>query len=210
MTNSIKHIALIPDGFRRWARMNGTSNYDSYESGFVKMGTFIEYFAKHEIRNVTLFCSSTHNFKRSDNDIRDFQASEMNFLEHIVIPIAQARDIKVQILGDYEIMPYANQSIIDKCQTSTRGGKHCTLTLCMNYSSTKALGECRYSTPASNIPPVDILIRTGNANVLSDFLLPQLAFARIYFSPLLFNDFTLEDLDSIKQQYENLSLHFGE
>ncbi|MBO4996996.1 MAG: undecaprenyl diphosphate synthase family protein [Lachnospira sp.] len=213
-----EHIALIPDGGRRWAKKNNKTNLEAYYVSMCSIVKMIDYSFAQGTKYFSVYLASTLNFKRSDKEVNDFCTAEWEFLNNIFLPYAIENDIKIKIVSadDINIKPFLKYITI--IESKTANGKK-TVYFCFNYSS---FNEIEIAVDKANktgesfvnyleIPyPVDILIRTGNANVLSGFLLPQIAMARIFFSPKLFNDFTIDDFKHVVNDYIRYELKYGE
>lgn len=183
-----EHIALIPDGGRRWAQKNGCTYFDSYSHSIPIIFQLINYSFERGSKYFSIFLASTSNFKRLPSEIHDFCTAEWGFLNNTFLSYALNHDIKIKIVGtdNSNLEPYKNNiKHLEEC--TSKGSK--TIYFCFNYSSIDEINTAlqhSYITGKSfvnylQIPhPVDILIRTGNANVLSDFLLPQISCARIF------------------------------
>lgn len=218
LINFPEHIALIPDGGRRWAKKNGCTYYASYLHSAELILQLIDYTFIHGSKYFSIYCASTSNFKRSSSEIHDFCTVEWAFLDDTFLPYALKNNIKIKIVGtnNDNLSPYKYN--IDHLETLTANGSK-TVFFCFNYNSLDEIDTAlnqSHTTIGSfvnylQIPhPVDILIRTGDANVLSGFLLPQISSARIFFIKNLFNDFSLEDFKSIINEYLNYELKYGD
>lgn len=213
-----KHIALIPDGGRRWAKINGCSIKDSYSISMSLITQMIDFVFEQGTEYFSVFFASTFNFKRSIKEINDFCTVEWNYLNNDFLEYALRNNIKIKIVAtkDKNMKPYSTDAL--NLETKTQKGIK-TVYICFNYNSLDEIElaskrVCSHNDAFVNhlqVPcPVDILIRTGDANVLSSFLLPQIAFARIYFFRKLFNDFTIEDLKEVIDSYLSSELKYGE
>lgn len=213
-----KHIALIPDGGRRWAKIHGCTNQEAYDISTQLITQIIDYTFFHGSDYFSVYLASTSNFKRTSNEINDFCSAEWNYINNVFLPYAVKNKIKVKIVGtnNSNMKPFIKY--ITDIEDKTKDGKK-TVNFCFNYNSLDEIEmaskqSCKTGDSFINhlqIPhPVDILIRTGDANVLSGFLLPQIATARIFFYEKLFNDFTLEDVKTIINKYLRYELKYGE
>lgn len=213
-----EHIALIPDGGRRWAKKNNISNLEAYATSMQKIIQMIDYSFSQGSSYFSVYLASTSNFKRTTEEIYDFCTSEWDFLNNIFLPYAIKNEVVIKIVGTNNINIKPFLKTIETIETKTKNGKK-TVYFCFNYNS---FDEIEGATSQANkyggsfvnylqIPhPVDILVRTGNANVLSGFLLPQIATARIFFFEKLFNDFTLNDFEFTINNYLKYELKYGE
>lgn len=213
-----KHIALIPDGGRRWAEMHGYTNQEAYIISTKLITQIIDFVFSQGADYFSVFLASTSNFKRTSTEIDDFCSAEWNYINNVFLPYAINNKVKVKIVGTYNTNMVPFIKFITEIESKTKDGKKI-VNFCFNYNSLDEIDMAlkqSYKIGDSfvnhlQIPyPVDILIRTGNANVLSGFLLPQIAMARIFFCEKLFNDFTIEDLNAIVNTYQEYELKYGE
>lgn len=213
-----EHIALVPDGGRRWAKRTGCTNQQAYAISMNFITRIIEHVFSRGARYFSVYFSSTSNFRRTGAEVHDFSVVEWDYIRNTFLPYALENQIRIRIAGTYNenLAPFAEA--IRQVETQTAAGKK-TVYFCFNYSSLDEIDmaareACRQGGSFVNylqIPhPVDILIRTGKANTLSGFLLPQIACARIFFVDKLFNDFTMEELEDIIDSYLGFELKYGE
>ena len=208
-----QHVAIIPDGGRRWARQHGMSYKEAYLISIKKMMEMAEALYQDRVKYISLFCASTQNFLRTEEEIQNFYEAGFWGVKEVLGPFAVYHHIDLKIVGKYDEryrMPERNPEFI---QSEKK------LFICFNYSS---LDEIEVAVERKKnkgesfvnyleIPhPVDILIRTGGAQTLSGFMLPQLAFARLFFLNKLFNDLTVQEVRDIVRVYREYGLKYGE
>lgn len=213
-----KHIALIPDGGRRWASINKCSYKDSYLVSMRLITEMTDYIFEKGADFFSIFFASTFNFKRTRKEVDDFCTVEWNYLNTTFLEYALKKGVKIKIIGtkDVNMEPFIEN--VFELESKTKAGTK-TVYFCFNYNSFDEIEFASKQAREDNdsflnhlqVPyPIDILIRTGDANVLSGFLLPQIAFARIYFFKKLFNEFTVDDLKDVIDSYLGLDLKYGE
>ena len=208
-----QHVAIIPDGGRRWARQHGISYKEAYLISMKRMVEMAKTLYQDEIKYISLFCASTQNFLRTEEEIQNFYEAEFLGVKEILGPFAAYNHIDLNIVGKFDgryRMPERNPEFM---QSEKK------LYICFNYNS---LDEIETAVERKKhkeesfvnyleIPhPVDILIRTGGAQTLSGFMLPQLAFARLFFLDKLFNDLTAQEVRDIVGVYREYGLKYGE
>ena len=208
-----QHVAIIPDGGRRWARQHGMSYKEAYLITMKKMAEMAEVLYQDGIKHISLFFASTQNFFRTEEEIQNFYEAEFLGVKEVLGSFAAQHHIDLKIVGKYDEryrMPERNPKFV-------RSEKK--LFICFNYSSLDeieaAVGRKKHKEESFvnylEIPhPVDILIRTGGAQTLSGFMLPQLAFARLFFLDKLFNDLTVQNVRDIVGAYREYGLKYGE
>jgi len=213
-----KHIAIVPDGGRRWAKEHGCTNYDAYLKSVELISQIVLRVFAREAEIVTLFFASTSNFKRSSQEVEDFCSASWDFIKGKLLQLALTNNFKIRIIRTDNQNFERFRADALRIEKLTNGGKK-TCNICFNYNSLDEIQKAAelaaqkggHFLSFMQIPePVDVLIRAGGANVLSNFLLPQLAAARLYFVDKLFNDLTLEDFDNYINHYTNTVLKYGE
>ena len=208
-----RHVAIIPDGGRRWARQHEISYKEAYLISMGKMVEMAEVLYQNGIKYISLFFASTHNFLRTEEEVQNFYEAEFLGVKEVLGPFAAQNHIDLKIVGKYDEryrMPERKPEFIQSVKK---------LFICFNYSSLDEIEiavERKKNKEESfvnylEIPhPVDILIRTGGAQTLSGFMLPQLAFARLFFLAKLFNDLTVQEVRDIVEAYRKYGLKYGE
>lgn len=212
------HVGIIPDGSRRWANKRGISYYESYNLALRNLCKIIELLYKMGINTISVYFSSSQNFERPMVEIEAFCKAESNFCNNFVLPIIQEYDVHVDFYGNNSLLPqYFLNSLVElKLRTKECVSKQ--LNLCVAYNPFVELWE---SILKSNSPvdllnnlwistPVDLIIRTGNANLISNFLLLQSGFARLYFPNKLINDICQEDIKAIIDDFNKIERKYGE
>lgn len=217
INSSFFHVALIPDGARRWARKNNISYNESYLVMVEKVVESIEYLFSHNVDVVSVYFSSIYNFKRPASEVVTFCEAETIFFNDLIQPVADTYKVAVHAVGDISAMDSRMVNAINTVEQNTRKNTNKKLFICVNYSSIVEMSKAADKTTDKSlvnylsIPyPVNMLIRTGNANVLSDFLLPQCSFARLFFLRKLFNDITCADYRRLLKKYREYDLKYGE
>jgi undecaprenyl diphosphate synthase len=212
------HVGIIPDGSRRWAIKNCISYYESYDMAMQNTCQIIELLYNMGINIISLYFSSSQNFERPVNEIEAFCKAESNFCNCYILPVIQKNDVHVDYYGNDSFLPLYFLESLNELKLRT---KECTskqLNLCVSYNPFVELWE---SIKKSNSPdsllnnlwissPVDLIIRTGKANLVSNFLLLQSGFARLYFPNKLINDLCQEDIKGIIDDFIRIERKYGE
>ena len=208
-----QHVVIIPDGGRRWARKNGISNKESYLVSVKKMIDIMEAYYQYGIKYISFYTASSQNFFRTEEEIQSFYEAVYLGIRNEIGPFAMRNHIDLKIVGRKDErykMPAVN---IEEPSPEKK------LFICFNYNS---LDEIELAVEKRNnhkesfvnyldIPyPADILIRTGGAQTLSGFMLPQIAFARLFFLDKLFNDLTVKETLDLIKMYQKYELKYGE
>lgn len=213
----IRHIGIIPDGGRRWAEANNRTLLSSYAETSKKMAEFLILLAHTGITEVSIFLSSRENFRRPENETDAFNSAAMNAIQNTIPQMAMRHKIKVSVAGDTSQLNAGFLEEINKLENSTRNFDLIKLNLLISYNPVDEIKHAIKQTESEDFTknlwvktPLDLVIRTGGANLLSNFLPLQAGYARLYFSNKLFNDFTLTDLMEYIEDYTSLTRKYGD
>ncbi len=220
------HVALIPDGNRRWARKKGLPPWEGHRKGAENLNRLIEFAFKLGIKYFTVFALSTENFKRRSRQELEFLFKL--FKEYITKLLDKAirNKIKVKFIGKIKELPRDLQEKIREVENKTKNYNERTLTICINYGGradivnavNKIIKEEKHEVSeeefkrylwTKNLPEVDLLIRTGKEKRISNFLLWDLAYAELYFSDKYFPDFNEIDFLKAIIWYQKRERRFG-
>lgn len=212
------HIGIIPDGSRRWARINGTTYFESYNYAMIKLVRIIDYLYSEGVKELSLYFSSTLNFERPKKEIDDFCRAESLFCSDYVQTVIQNYNVSVDYYGNVDLLPGFFQDSLAAIKTKTINHIGRQLNLCVAYNPFDELLEAvnRSDSPAnllSNLwikTPVDMIIRTGQVMLLSNFLILQSGFARLFFPDKLINDLDLEDVKMMIADFKQFERKYGE
>ena len=221
--NPLNHVAIIMDGNGRWGLKNKNSRNLGHSEGLKVVENIIQETVKKKIKFLTLFVFSTENWKRPSYEINYL----LNLLEKFLKEKAKKfneEDIKLKIIGKKNFSNKLNNLLIE-AEKKTSKNKKLQINLALNYGSKDELINAvkqiikkkekinqknfeKYLF-TNNIPDPDILIRTGNYNRLSNFLLWQLAYTEIFFIKKLWPDFNINDYSKIIGKYKKIKRNFG-
>ena len=222
--NSIKHVAIIMDGNGRWGVKNKKTRNLGHKAGLTTIEKIIKETVKKKIKFLTLYAFSTENWKRPKREVRFL----FNLLEEFLITKTNQlnkQDIKLTVIGSRKIFSKKLVRILSYSEATTKNNKSLQINLALNYGFRTELinavnimrknnilfneSNITKHLYTKNVPDPDLLIRTGNTNRLSNFLLWQLAYSEIYFVKKLWPDFSLRDYNKILNNYKNLKRNFG-
>ena len=228
MVNNLPtHIALIPDGNRRWAKEHGVPVLEGHQRGARTTHQIVEYLISCRIKFLTVWAFSIDNWKRSEGEIEDLFNLLALWIE-IDAPWLNEQGVRLCHLGRLRLIPEILQNAINHAVrlTSENGGM--TLNLAFNYTGraevvdavrrlidegvpSQLLDESLFSRYlyTDGVPDVDLVIRTAGEVRLSNFLLWQTAYSEFYFPPVLWPDFTVEELEKALKEYNNRQRRFG-
>ena len=226
-----RHIAIIMDGNGRWAKQHGFMRSIGHENGVTTVRQITEIASELGIGYLTLYTFSTENWNRPKDEVDAL----MNL---VVVAIEQQtpdlikNNVRLTTIGDIDRMPEFARERLRKCMSDT---SHCTglvLCLALSYSSRWEIVEaCRtlaqkaatgelnpadindemvaQAMSTRNMPDPDLLIRTAGDERISNFLLWQIAYSELYFTPKFWPDFTKEDFCEAIVNYQQRERRFG-
>ena len=222
--NPIKHVAIIMDGNGRWGVKNNQSRNSGHKAGLVTVEKIIKETVQKKIKFLTLYAFSTENWKRPKREVKFL----FNLLEDFLITKTNQlnkQDIKFIVIGSRKNFSKKLVRILSNSEVSTKNNKSLQINLALNYGFKNELinainimkknnilfNEANITKHlyTKNVPDPDLLIRTGNTNRLSNFLLWQLAYSEIYFVKKLWPDFSTKDYNKILNNFKNLKRNFG-
>ena len=222
--NSIKHVAIIMDGNGRWGIKNKKSRNLGHKAGLATIEKIIKKTVQKKIKFLTLYAFSTENWKRPKREVQFL----FNLLEDFLITKTNQlnkQDIKFTVIGSRKNFSKKLLRILSNSEASTKNNKSLQINLALNYGFRSELINAISIMRKNNIlfnesnitkhlytknaPDPDLLIRTGNTNRLSNFLLWQLAYSEIYFVKKLWPDFLPKDYNKILNNFKNLKRNFG-
>ena len=221
--NPIKHVAIIMDGNGRWGVKHKKSRNLGHKQGLKTVEKIIKFSIKQKIRYLTLYAFSTENWKRPKKEINFLFKLLENFLIQNINKL-QNQKIKIKIIGEKKFSKKLNNVLLDS-EIKTKNNKKLQINLALNYGSKNELvntlklinkkGEkiseknVKKYLFTSDSPDPDLLIRTGNTNRLSNFMLWQLAYSEIYFVKKLWPDFNEKDYNKILNNFKKIKRNFG-
>ena len=221
--NSVKHVAIIMDGNGRWGIKHKKSRNLGHKEGLKTVEKIIKTSIKNKIKYLTLYAFSTENWKRPKKEINFLFNLLENFLLSKISDLKK-NGIKLKIIGKKRFTKKIN-NLLNQAEKKTFRNKRLQINLALNYGSKselvhsfnlinknkKKINEKNISKHlfTQNIPDPDLLIRTGNTQRLSNFLLWQLAYSEIFFEKKLWPDFNENDYNGILKKYKKIKRNFG-
>ena len=219
-----KHVAIIMDGNGRWGlKKNKTRNY-GHLRGIETVEKIIQASLKKRLKFLTLFTFSTENWRRPRSEINFLFKLLENYIEKELEKLIK-QSIKIKIIGNLNKIPSNLKRKLKKVEILTKKNFKLQINVALNYGSRqeivstlkklnkkktlineKTISQNLYT---KNIPDPDILIRTGNTNRLSNFLLWQLQYSEIFFEKKLWPDFNQRDFSKILDKYNKIKRNFG-
>ncbi|RPJ52320.1 MAG: di-trans,poly-cis-decaprenylcistransferase [Acidobacteria bacterium] len=221
------HVAIIMDGNGRWAEERGWPRTRGHRAGADAVRHAVEASPRLGITTLTLYAFSSDNWRRPPEEVRVLMALFRDFLES-EIDTCRREGVRLGVIGRRDRLPAALVGTIEQAEEATAEGEVLELRLAVDYSSRDAiaaaaarhqgaapsreqfrdlLARSQHGDPRT--PDVDLLIRTGREQRLSDFLLWESAYAELLFSSVLWPDFTGDHLREAVEDFRGRNRRFG-
>jgi undecaprenyl diphosphate synthase len=221
------HVAIIMDGNGRWAMARGLSRSAGHVAGARNVRQIVESAPGSGIRVLTLYAFSADNWNRPKREVAMLMRLFRRYL-HSEVPRCVANGVRLTVIGRRDRLPSEVRTAIDSAEHATRSGRTLDLRVALDYSArdmivraarrvhsehlsrdafARVLGEVEHS--REPVRDVDLLVRTGGEQRLSDFLLWECAYAELYFSKRLWPDFAPRDLDEAVAEFHARERRFG-
>ncbi len=223
--NVPKHLAVILDGNRRYAEKTGIPKFKAHEKGFNKIKKLLEWCVELGIKEVTLYCFSTENFKRDEEEVNYlFGLIRRNINDFKKNKLVRDKKIKISIIGRISMFPEDIQKIMKEIIEATKNHSEYKLNLALGYGGRSEIVDAfkkmiskGIKEPDENIvrenlylsSDVDLLIRPGGEKRLSNFLLFQNAYSELVFVNTLWPEFTKTDFINCINEYKKRKKRFG-
>ena len=226
-----RHIAIIMDGNRRWARAKGKPASFGHKEGAKTLEKIVRYANKIGLEYITVYAFSTENWKRAEEEVKALMMLLQNYLDEYS-KRADTENIRVKILGDITALSEGMQKSILKCMERTKDNTGVTFNIALNYGGrdeiVKAVKKVATDIKENKIdvediseemisnnlytkgePDPDLLIRTSGELRLSNFLPWQLVYSEFLFIDKNWPDFEESDLDEAIIEYQKRTRKFG-
>ncbi len=196
------HVAIIPDGNGRWAAARGRPRTDGHRAGVTAVRRTIEEAPAHGIGTLTLYALSSDNWQRPKEEE---DALMRLFEEYLRGKTARCvtEGVRVRVIGRRDRLAKRLIRAVEGTETATTACERLQLNLAVDYSSRDAIRR------GEMLPPVDLLIRTGGEQRLSDFLLWECAYAELYFTDEYWPEFGARELARALADYHGRERRFG-
>jgi undecaprenyl diphosphate synthase len=222
------HVAIIMDGNGRWATRRGLPRTAGHRAGAKSVDTVVEAAARNGIATLTLYAFSAANWQRPDQEVSALMLLFRRYLRTRTQRCLQ-QSIRINVIGRRDRLDTELREAIEHAEWATAGCSRMRLRIAVDYSSQESLVEASRRLAGSQHfdgaaftaslaavnhsfdgnPEVDLLIRTGGEQRLSDFLLWECAYAELYFSACPWPDFGREDFERALREYAGRRRTFG-
>jgi len=196
------HVAVIMDGNGRWAARRGLPRAAGHRAGADAVRRVVEAAPDQGVAALTLFAFSADNWKRPASEVAALMRLFARHL-HTETPRLVENGVRLEVVGRRDRLPAPLVTAIRAAERATAAGTRLRLRLAVDYSARAAIADRHI------LPDVDLLIRTGGEQRLSDFLLWECAYAELYFSEIMWPDFTVADLADALRAFHARQRRFG-
>ncbi len=224
-----KSIAIIMDGNGRWATERGKDRSYGHQAGVDTVRRITSECTRLGVKYLTLYTFSTENWNRPQTEIHALMGLVLTSLED---EIFMKNNVRFRVIGDVERLPKEVRDKLHETEEHTKGNTAMTMVVALSYSArweiTKAVKDITREWKANGkpleditedvisqhletsfMPDPDLLIRTGGEYRVSNYLLWQIAYTELYFTPVYWPDFTEDDLHKAIESYEKRQRRFG-
>lgn len=222
-----RHVAIIADGNRRWARERGLPVLAGHIQGVEAIRPVVRRARDAGVETLSVYTFSTENWSRPQDEVTGLfgliDGAVRQYTEELI-----AEDVRVRVIGRLHEAPSDVQRSIRAAEERTAAGSRLTLNICFNYSGRAEIVDAARAMMAAQVDPsaideehfaehlytagqpqVDLVIRTGGDQRTSNFLLWQAAYAELIFCPKYWPDFTDDDFDAALAEYVRRDRRFG-
>jgi len=229
--NMPKHIAIIMDGNRRWAREKGLDIKQGHKEGAKTLEKIVRYANKIGLGYITVYAFSTENWKRAEDEVKALMLLLQNYLDDYS-KRADTENIRVKILGDINALSEGLQKSIRKCMERTKDNTGVTFNIALNYGGrdeiVKAMQKIAKMVKENELqiediteetisnslytegqPDPELVIRTSGELRTSNFLPWQIVYSEFIFLDKNWPDFSEEDLDEAIKTYQRRNKRMG-
>ena len=227
-----RHIAIIMDGNGRWAAARGLARSAGHKAGLTPVRMCIEQCSQRGVEALTLFAFSSENWRRPAQEVGSLMGLFVEALDREIDELHE-KSVRVRFIGERRNLGVRLQARISTAEARTAANPGLKLQVAMSYggrwdivqAAQKAARECasgrmlpediteeNFAAQLSlaGLPETDLLIRTGGEQRISNFLLWDLAYAELHFSPRLWPDFALADLEEALAYFAGRERRFGQ
>ena len=231
MSRIPRHVAIIMDGNGRWANLKGQPRSAGHAEGVTAVHRATDFSSDLGIEYLTLYAFSTENWNRPQEEV-DTLMELIGWAIERELPELMANNVRIRLIGDIARIPESARIRLLNAEKATAGCSGLTLGMCLSYSARWEITEAARrmarkvldgdispeliseedvarSLATAGIPDPDLLIRTGGEERISNFLLWQIAYSELYFTPILWPDFGKEAYAEAIIDFQRRERRFG-
>ncbi len=228
--NSLRHVAIIMDGNNRWAKQRGLAGVSGHKVGVERIRDVMAACQELEVEVLTVFAFSSENWRRPPLEVEALMSLFLLYLKNEAKALKK-KNVALRVIGNRERFSSSIQKAIADAEKLTAGGKT-TLVIAADYGGRWDIAQAAQTlatqvmegripvseinedtlnqyTCLADLPPLDLLIRTGGEQRISNFLLWQCAYAELFFSDKLWPDFDGDELKRAAANFQERQRRFG-
>ena len=232
MADQLKHVAIIMDGNRRWAKAHDKSTLEGHEKGSQALQRIVEASIELGVPYLTVYGFSSENWSRDKKEVGDLLELMRRLLEQEVEALHE-KGVCLKVIGDRTLFPEKTAQLISDAEALTRTNKSLQLTIALSYGSRQEIVSAAKEVArkvrddgmdpdnltedtfasflyTSGTPDPDLFIRPGGELRISNFLLWQISYAEFYFTKTYWPDFSKAEYMEAIASYKNRDRRFGE
>jgi undecaprenyl diphosphate synthase len=226
-----KHVAIIMDGNGRWAKERGEDRVFGHHEGVISVREIVNASAEIGIQYLTLYAFSAENWNRPKSEVDALMELLVNTLRKEVEELHK-NNVRLHVIGDFASLPEICQKELNEAKELTAGNTGLNLVLALSYSSRQEIAQAAARIAAdvaagrisaeevnehlfhkylytADFPDPELMIRTSGEHRISNYLLYQLAYAELYFTPVHWPDFRKDNLVEALLNYQQRERRFG-
>ncbi|HSX24164.1 MAG TPA: polyprenyl diphosphate synthase [Candidatus Saccharimonadales bacterium] len=227
MMTAPRHVGIIMDGNRRWAKEHDVSILEGHRAGYRALKALLPAFKRSNIKYLSVYAFSVENWSRSMPEVKGLM-SLLKWVFKNELHVFMEEDIRIRVIGSRQNLSNDIRRLIDKAQQETARNKSGVLAVCFNYGGQQEIADAARGIVekgvkaqditdkliaghlyASDIPPLDLIIRTSGEQRLSNFMLWRAAYAELYFVDKHWPDFTPADFEAALAEFAARQRRYG-
>lgn len=218
-----RHVAIIMDGNGRWAKGRHLPRAVGHQRGVEAVRVLVRAARSMGLEALTLYAFSSENWRRPEDEISDLMGLLKRFIKSDIEEFV-ANGVRLKIIGDYKALSADIVELLDDSLARTAHNRDTTLVIALNYGSQQEIARAATAAAAkgaitpeaieaeldtADLPPLDLLVRTSGEVRLSNFLLWQAAYAEMWFTDVLWPDFTPGHLEEALAAFARRERRYG-
>lgn len=220
--SQIKHLAVIMDGNRRWAKQRGLASHHGHRAGKIALEKMVRACKRKDIKYLTVFGFSTENWHRSKTEVDALIDVMIEALEEYA-DLLKKENVSLRVIGDIEGFPKKLKTVLKRVVEDSKKNSAGILTVALGYggrdeivraasrlkSKTVTQATFEKALDTAGLPDPDLVIRTGGVIRLSGFLPWQIVYSELYFTSTLWPDFGSSHLNRALKSFAKRKRNFG-
>ncbi|MGH6786577.1 MAG: polyprenyl diphosphate synthase [Novosphingobium sp.] len=218
-----RHVAIIMDGNGRWAKARRLPRVVGHQRGVETVREVVRAAREMGLEALTLYAFSTENWRRPEDEVSALMGLLKRYIQADLAEFV-ANNVRLRIIGDYKALAGDVVALLEDALAQTAGNDGTTLVVALNYGAQAEIARAASAAAAkgtvtaeaieaeldtAGLPPLDLLIRTSGEERLSNFLLWQAAYAELWFTDVLWPDFTPAHLQEALEAFAQRERRYG-